>query len=398
MNRRVAGLLVVSAVAGRLWLDLCTSIVLPGTSVSVAHVGTLAVMVLCVAVAVRWRKNPRTGMWALCAGWLVLLLLGTLRADAASATIVGLRYASGVVLGMAVAATWTQVHWRVWPMAMLVAALFPVGLSLMMLPGEHWVELHDAWRFIGPYSVLHAMAMAMAVTAAVGIGVAANSQRPVLARGFGLALGLSALIPLAASATRSGVVFVGTAVLVTAAFQRRWRLLAVLALGAVLGVVAVPGLRVRMAELVLALGGQAPERGWEWLGTGRVAIWTRSWAAFSELPLMDRILGTGLAGYETFWKAKEPHSEYLSLMYQFGPMGPLLFIMTGVSAITASIREQRVGRPATERALFVGLVVATLVTSLVGSTLLVRLVVSWVFWVAVGVLLSRSAALPASTE
>ncbi len=383
---------MVGAAASRLWLDLCTSVVLPGTGVSVAHVGTLAVMALCVAVAVHWRKNLSTSMGALCAGWLLMLVVGALRADAAGAAVVGLRYASGVVVGMAVAATWTRVHRRVWPMAMIAAALFPVGLSLLMLSGDRWLELHDTWRFIGPYSVLHALAMAMAVVAAVGVGVAADSQRPGLARGAGLAVGLCALIPLGASATRSGVVLVGTAVLVTAAVQRRWRLLGVLAVAAVLGVVAVPGLRVRTVELVLALGGQAPERGWEWLGTGRVAIWTRSWAAFSELPLMDRALGTGLAGYETFWKAKEPHSEYLSLMYQFGPAGPLLFVVTGVSAIVVAVRKRR----ASESALFIGLVVATLVTSLVGSTLLVRLVVSWVFWVAVGVLFT--AALPASTE
>ncbi|MFT6817798.1 MAG: hypothetical protein ACJATT_001609 [Myxococcota bacterium] len=382
----------MSAVASRLWLDLCTSVSFLGTGVSVAHLGTLVAMGVCLVVAVRWWQSIPRGMWAVCAGWLVILLIGVVRAEAPGAVVVGLRYASGVLIGMAVAATWTQVHRRIWPMAMLGAALFPVGLSLLMLPGEHWVELHDVWRFMGPYSVLHALAMAMGVTAAIGMGVAADPQRPGMARGVGLFVGLCALIPLAASATRSGVVWVGTAVLVTAAVQRRWRLLGVLAVGVVLGVAAVPGLRVRTVELVFALGGQAPEQGWEWLGTGRVAIWTRSWAAFSELPLVDRVLGTGLAGYETFWKAKEPHSEYLSLLYQFGPMGPLVFLATGVSAIVATARRQ----PA-QRALFIGLVVATLVTSLVGSTLLVRLVVSWVFWVAVGVLISRPEEATATT-
>jgi hypothetical protein len=149
---------------------------------------------------------------------------------------------------------------------------------------------------------------------------------------------------------------------------------------AVAVIVAVPVLRERFSELALAAVGVPPERGWAWLGTGRVAIWTRSFAAWVALPVDQVLLGTGLAGYGAFWKEKEPHSELLATLYQLGPLGLGALCWAWAAGWREAWRARGAEGVRAHAAIALGGWAALLVASAVGSTLLIRLTLSWTAW------------------
>lgn len=374
---------VVGALALRLVADVLLGVTVLGHSLGHLLTGASLVVLGGAALGSWPRLRPDARFFA--AAWGSLFALAFARSGGAGVTEL-VRYGSGILVFASVAGWWGRDHARVWPMALLATGAVAALASLLGLGGSEWEYLHGTWRYRGPYEVLHALALGMGLVGGVGLAVAMNRQRPLAARWLAGGLAVVALGLVAASATRSGVVFAGVVALGAAAYGRRWRALGLSALGLLVLVVAVPGLRERSWELLLALTGTAPDEGWLWLGTGRVAIWSRSLAAFSDLPWTDQLGGLGLGGFRRFWIGKEPHSELLALLYQTGPLGVALFLVTSLYGLWRAWRLRR--RP--QVALAGGLLLAVLITSCIGSTLLVRLSVSWAYWAALGLLFSAA--------
>ena len=380
MTRRWIALAVALTVAARLILDVCVHVPTRVDGLNLAQLGTLISLAVFGAAALSGAARlPRLAV-VISVGWAVLLAVGWCRSGAHGASAAWLRYSSGPLVALAVAATWRDETRRVWSMATVLFGGAVAMFAIARMGADGWVQLHDTWRYVGPFDNLHALALSMGLVVGVATVVGLDASRPVSGRATAGCVAVLAFVPLAASATRSGVVFAASIVAVSLLARGRWRWAALGVAVTVAVTLAVPGLRQRSTELVLAVVGVAPEEGWVWLGTGRIAIWTRSLTAFRELEGVDQALGMGGAGYELFWKGKEPHSEYLALLYQFGVPGPVWFVVTAGTALRGLWR----GRAKPVAPLLIALVVATLLTSAIGSTLLVRLTVSWAFWVAVG--------------
>jgi O-antigen ligase len=371
-DRRSAALLVALAARG-----LADASFWPAP---LPEIVTLVAVAAAAAIAVdraSWRRAPGLYAWV---GFLgVWLAVGVIRAPVlADGLVMGLRYASGPILALAAVRLATADARRVTE-AVAAGAAVPALGSYAAWAGDGWVYQADHWRLAGVFGFVLALASAASLWVVVGALTAASATGRTRLVGAGLLVAGAPL--LVASGTRASVLFAAVGVVAgLAALGRRREALGAVGV-AVVAIAAVPMLRERVTELVLAVGGVAPDRGWEWLGTGRVAIWTRSFAAFRELPAVDQWLGTGLGGYQHFWKGKDPHQEALVLLYQLGPVGVIAYGGLVVLGVARAWRWARAEWPA---ALAVGLGVAALVAGMTSSVFLTRLSTTWVFFALVG--------------
>jgi len=398
--QRVLALLAMTALGLRVLLDLAwiAQIRLPSLDLGKAAGGLLA-LALVLGTLAAWPALRRLPLrWPL-AAWIAWLAVGLVRAPAPARGLdFFLRYASPLLLMAVVAASVrTERAQRTLLWTVLGAAAIPIGLDLLGLlthtaPTE---ELHGYHRLLGPYQDLHSHALAMAVFTVLGAFLAlhgATGRRRALAG----ALGAAALACLATTWVRTGLVLVALALGVLLLLQRRWSALILLGAGIALALLLSARLRARFDDVWNLLTLTAPDGGWTALGTHRGAIWARSLSAFLALPPERILFGDGLGGHLVFWKPRDPHNEYLSLLYQLGPAGPLLWLwLAGAGAREAwtRLRDRSPWRVDLAR-LALSLLTAAAVVNALSNTFLSRLTIAWVLWAVVGLVLAAPPAAP----
>ncbi len=351
---------------------------------------TAVLFVACAAVLPSLRTFPLRWPFALFGG---LLLLGLLRApDPLQALGLGVRYASPLLLAIA---AWRWLGGRRGaPLLLLglgLAALVPLGISGEHLLAGRWHEpLHGYPRLVGWYRNPHSAGIALALFGTVGLY---GALAPVRARWrlAGGALLLVTSVLLYTTYVRTGLVLLVVTAATLLVLERRWRGLGLLLGILVLAFAASPALRDRFLDLWRLLTWTPPAEGWIHLGTGRFAIWSRSFSAFLEEGWQSVVLGLGLGGHQHFWKGRDPHNEYLVLWYQLGIPGVVAFVGLLGAALAQALRRARQATDAGSRLLAhhaAALCVAVAVVSFLSNAFLSRLTLSWPFWCLVGAILA----------
>jgi len=272
-----------------------------------------------------------------------------------------------------------------WPRWLVGAALVPIGASLLALalgqPADH--VLHDIPRLHGAYRNLHGHAVAMAVFVVVGAWLAAEDDDPRW-RWLGGGVAALASVCLVATWVRTLLIFVALALATMLLLARAWRALGGLAAAGLLALLASPRLQDRFADLASVLTLTPPEAGWGALGSWRLRIWLESWQGWVAGPPHTLLLGRGLGGHVGLHRHLDPHHEYLSLLFQLGPVGLALWLTLAVSALVLCVRARSsAGR------LGAGLLVAVLITNGLSNEWLSRATLQWVTWGAVALALGR---------
>jgi len=282
---------------------------------------------------------------------------------------------------------WLPVAWllaapaadRRWPRALLLVGLVPVAASLVALaldqPADH--VLHSIPRLHGAYRNLHGHAVAMAALVVVG-GWTAWSDH---GRWRGLGLGVAGLagVCLAATWVRTMFVFVGLAAVTMGVLARAWRALGGLGLLAAVALATSARLQARFADVASLLTLTPPEEGWGALGSWRLRIWAESVQGWVSGPPHTWLLGRGLGGHVGLHRDLDPHNEYLSLLFQLGPLGLLAWAWLALAALRLAVRTDT-----PEGRLAAGLLVAVVATNAISNEWLTRATLQWVTWGAVG--------------
>jgi hypothetical protein len=162
---------------------------------------------------------------------------------------------------------------------------------------------------------------------------------------------------------------------------RRWRLAPGVLL--VAGAVGLYAVRERWGDLWALLTLTPPEEGWGALGSWRIRIWTDSLTRFLAGPPSEILLGRGLGGHFGLHRHLEPHSDWLSLLYQLGPGGLLLWLGANGALLWALLRSRHPLAP-----LAFGLLGSALLTALVTNDLLFRPTPLWWTYGVAGLALS----------
>ena len=138
------------------------------------------------------------------------------------------------------------------------------------------------------------------------------------------------------------------------------------------------------------------------LGSGRFGIWTMSFAEFLKQPPTDIVLGLGLGGhyemtdlYADLYRSQEKsddldsHNDYLSLLYQLGPIALVCYVWLQVTVLRVGWQLHRTASELWTRRLaryMVALTCVTFVTNFLSNSFIQRVTVAWLFWGVVGVL------------
>ena len=368
--------LLGALVAVRLLLDLAW-VPLPLGQVATVLLGVVAGVVALAPTGPAWQHPLRMPVMLL-GGWSVLVGIRGLDPEA-------LRH--GLHL-------WLPLLWLLaapradprWPRGLLVAGLVPIAASLVHLalgqPAEH--VLHDLPRLHGAYRNLHGHAVAMAALVVVGGWTALEDQGRW--RLLGAVVAGLAGVCLAATWVRTLLVFVVLALGTVMVLGRWWRTLgggAALGLG---GLALSPGWQGRFADVARVLSGTPPPEGWGAVGSWRGRIWVESWQGWLDGPAHTWFIGRGLGGHVGLHRHLDPHHEYLSLLFQLGPVGLLAWLGLAVGALVLCVRARSpAGR------LGAGLLVAVLLTNALSNEWLTRATLQWVTWGAVGLALATPA-------
>lgn len=267
-----------------------------------------------------------------------------------------------------------------WPRLVLMVGLLPIAWSLVALaqgqPSEH--VLHGLPRLHGGYRNLHGHAVAMATLAVLGAWQALRTDDKWRWRRLGAVVAGLACVALLFTWVRTLWIFVAVGVAALLAFRQLWRALAgwVVGLGALVMVSST--LRSRFADVGHLLTLEAPPGGWGAVGSWRGRIWLESINAFAAGPWWTWVVGRGLGEHVGLHKDLDPHNEYLSILFQLGVVGLVLWLWLMFAAMWVCLQAGRSGR------LGAALLLAVLLTCGISNEWLTRATVQWVTFGAVG--------------
>lgn len=170
--------------------------------------------------------------------------------------------------------------------------------------------------------------------------------------------------------------------------QRRYTLLALGLIGIVALFLTSSMLHARFSKLATeAFSGPTIDDPRGELGSGRWTLWTASMQAFLSRPGYDLVLGAGAAQQRAYYLMTDPHNDYLSVLYQAGPVA----VISLVGIIWGGIRHVwQASAAAIERAdrlrgnLLLGLLVSCAVVSFMTNGFISRAAPAWYFFAVAG--------------
>lgn len=373
-RERLVARCVVAALPARVLLDLAHAV---GPAGARAAGGLLAVgTIACAAAAARRWRGSAFGRLAL--AWAGLVGWGALRADdPVDAVRLGLLYAASPAYGLAVAAWLDAAERRALPHATAGAAGVAVAWSCVDLVAAPDLVLHGFPRWFGGYASHHAHGLAMALFTLLGLFLLAEGRRS------GALLAGGALVALASTWVRTAWLFVIVAVSAALAARARPRTAAGFVGAATLGACLQPAVRHRFSDVWAVLSLRPPEGGWEALGSWRGRIWLESLEAFAERGPLGWAVGHGLGAHQELYRALDPHHELLSVLYQLGGAGVVVFVAMLAVGLSGAFRTARHAPDPRDRRLgaaAVGLLGAVALLGLVSNVLLERPLLGMAAW------------------
>ena len=374
---KTLGALLLAALLLRGGLDLLWWVTLPGVR-SLGAVSSAVILAGCAVVLITSSARiPR--IWLLPAALFGALVAGaSVRGpgDWIDALRWSLLYLGPLAFGAAVRIADPEP--RTWVRVLLAGACLPLGLSLVLLAtGQpEALVLHGYPRLVGPFKNHHNMALFASSITLLGLYAAVEERGPWRWASAVLAGGASVCLFFTYVRT-CWILTLGTVAL-WLLFERRWIALASGAAAGALCLVTSPTLQERFSDLAHVLSGVPPADGWGAIGSSRVHIWTDSFANFSAGGWPAFALGNGLGGHMGLHKDLDPHCEYLTLLYQLGIAGPLVYLsLFGLAAWGCYQRRDRLGN------LVTALVILTAATCLISNDFLGRTTFAWGLWAAI---------------
>lgn len=281
------------------------------------------------------------------------------------------------------------------------AALASLAVSFYhLLSGQALEHFRQGYyRLVGGYHNLHNHALFLLVVNCLLLYWWSNTRG--FWRAFIVGCQLVALACMYYTFVRTAMTGFAVFALVFLALQKRWGMVG-------LGVVAVLAVAItnvsmqdRFSDLWAFLGDDALANR-RTLGSGRIGIWTSSMAEFARQDPIDIILGLGLGGhyemtdmYADLYRSTEKsedldsHNDYLSLLYQLGPIAVISYIVLQWEVLKQGLFVLRNGATEWIRsygAFMIALTAVTVVTNFLSNSFIQRVTVAWLFWGMVGIL------------
>jgi hypothetical protein len=392
---------------GRVLLDLMWWI--PG------RVGSLNLMELFtggvsglagVLVGLELRKHARHPCLPAIIPYVVVLAFGGVRnLELRSAAEIMVRYLSPILILLLMTSLMnTRAMRRRVVMSLAAVAAVPIVVSLLYLVGGQMNSyvLAGYARLKGGYQNLHSHALMMLCIAAMGLfhfhraWLVRNRRMFVL---FGLYV-LGSFICLYFTYVRTAqlalVMCAGVYLLVT----RRTRLLM---FGAAVGLLLVLGsdtIQDRFKDIILFFFPDDSILARRKLGSGRMTIWTAAITEYFRAPIGDIIFGLGIGKHWLLTRGAfnpyamasggyvDPHSDYLTMTFQVGPIATLSYVAMQLQAVRAGYWVSRRSPDPLLRewgAFTVGIMAGATVANMVSNAFINRVTVAWVLWGSAGV-------------
>ncbi len=282
---------------------------------------------------------------------------------------------------------------------LLLTFAVPILVSLWKLAGGQMNSyvLAGYRRLKGGYKNLHSHALTMLVISALCLwhllrAWDAKNRRHTVVLG---AMTAGALLCLYLTYVRTAllalVVCAGVYLVVTG--RRR-----ILMLGVVAALVAVlfsDTLQDRFKDLVLFFLPNDNVMARRKLGSGRMAIWTAAVTAYLQSSPGDILLGLGIGKHWLLTRGAfnpyamasggyvDPHSDYLTMTFQLGPIATASYMTIQVAAVRAGLLVYRFSPDRWARAFgafTVGLMAGASVANSVSNAFINRITVAWLLW------------------
>jgi len=313
------------------------------------------------------------------------------------------RYLSTFLLMFLVSAFMDTTRKRIRMLMLFTAtSVVPILVSMWYLAqGRLELELDGYNRLVGGYHNLHNHALMMMLLACVGVFWLTYTRRVGTSIIFGLYL-LGCLLALYFSYVRTAQVGLLTFVVVYLFLSKRHGL-AVMFIGMV-GVALLSSdlLQDRFDDLFVFFQSSTDGTDRGLLGSGRWALWTVSMTEYLKYPIGDIFLGLGLGkNYiltEPMYSARyfhpsvgymDPHNDYLSLMYQMGPIALICYVVLQLQVMRCGFDLKRFGRSAwaKEFGIFmVALSCTVFITNFLSNSFISRITLGWYYWGMAGLL------------
>ena len=245
-------------------------------------------------------------------------------------------------------------HWRRVLYVFTFVGGIPVIVSLYHLATGQMNEysLDGINRLVGGYPNLHAHGhMMMLLTALYSFWVA--YLRPGKWRTVAAGFAAAAFLCLVLSYTRTALLGLGVFALVFPLMLRRYEVLWLVLFGGMVALAFSGTMQERFQDFILIFDTHNTQIDRLQLGSGRLGIWTVSLREFLRQSPVDLLLGVGLDGH---WKMVQPyvdqyrvnregtlnpHNDYLTLLFQLGPLAVVSYIVIQLSVITHALRLVR---------------------------------------------------------
>lgn len=349
------------------------------------------------------RVEKNRGFVALVVYFVILIVASVRSGDVRDAAEILAKYVSPLLLMFLVSSLMDSSELRrKFLIFVTLACLVSLAVSVYHLAtgqmAEHFRQGY--FRLVGGYKNLHNHALFLLVCNALIFFWMMRAQdrwRQALLLGL-QALALACLYFTYVRTALTGLaVFVG----VFLVLEKKWNLLLVAGLGAVAVLVTNADLQDRFSDVVAIFGEGDALGSKRTLGSGRFGIWTMSFGEFTRQGLTDQLLGLGLGGhyemtdpYQDMYRSLEksenldPHNDYLSLLYQLGPVAVICYVGLQAQVIYRGIQLRRVARSPFARAfgsMLIALTVVTFITNFLSNAFIQRVTVAWLFWGLAGI-------------
>jgi len=283
----------------------------------------------------------------------------------------------------------------------------PILVSLYhLMSGQMSTYSLDGYnRLIGGYKNLHTHALMMMFITSVGLFWVQHVRRTNFTVLFAAYTGLAAMC-LYFSYVRTAMLGLAIGALVFLWAAGRTRLLVIAIAAGLLLVLTSATIQDRFSDftLLFSSGMYSDDRGE--LGSGRLALWSVSMTEYLKYPFGEILLGLGLGKHAAltapFFTAAyldpkigeiDPHNDYLSLLYQMGPIAPLAYIAIQAQVVRYGLRLRRVAEDQWARdfgAFMVAMSATSFATNCVSNAFVSRVTLSWFYWGLAGILFGEA--------
>jgi hypothetical protein len=329
--------------------------------------------------------------------FLCVLSIAAVRSgDPRASAEIAARFLSPPLLLFLVSQRFTRVQTRWMLLALPLAGIVPIVLGYLALASGQMNEitLSGYARLRGAYANIHNHAHAMALFAVLGVYWTRHAGTKDSPNLFRSALWMAAWATYVAAAVGLlYLTYVRTALLGLAAFaiaflllERRFKLAVGIITALALVIAGNAALQDRFSDVVEIFAADPAEHDTGKLGSGRIELWTDAFTGWLRQSPLDLVAGMGLdRQHELNHQALDSHNDYLSLLFQVGPVGVAAYV--GFQALLVH-HAWKLRRQSAEVATFANLMIAltAMVTldNLLSNSYVSRIHVAWLYWALAG--------------